>query len=273
MRFPCMGRAMAACLLAAPLSGCSGCGSHAAPEGVEAGAAAPSGSAASGGWLNRRDPALNPAAPRGTSMYPIPKRDPDWDLDSSDPARDYARRYAFFTRRYGASLDCAIFGASQPAGKQRSVEVKNAPGCPGAGAVRDVFLVDVAGDRLTVDDKATRDPMGLWPDGSSPEGPPADRVQEILLMRDWKSPLKDAVARQSLVPVRVQGYGRGTYPVISVAGWHGAVQRGAPPEALQPLAEDLCRGNAGMPLGLFMAMDRTTLLRFRCPATTVWETL
>lgn len=263
-------------VLAALSTGCSGCdhGSAASSDGSTP--AASSGSAGpSGGWLSRRDPTTASTGPttQEAPMYPTPTREPDWDLDGADSARDYVRRYVLFTRRYGDSLACADIGPSRPQGPRRAVEVKNAPGCPNAGAVRDVFLVDVAADRLTVDDPSKRDPLALWPDGSKADGPPANPRPEVLAMRDWKSPIKDALGRALLVPVRVQGYGRGTYPVISLAGWHGAIQRNAPADVLKPLAEDLCKASGGTPLALMPAMDRSTLLRIRCPASTAWATL
>jgi hypothetical protein len=223
------------------------------------------------------DPALLARPPRApmpsVSAVPIPqpKRAPDWGLDSEDPARDYVRRYTLGTRRYGESLDCVDVGRSEPSGDRRRVEVKTAATCPGAGTVRDVFLVDVALDRLTVDDKTKRDPLAHWPDGSDPEGP-AGAVRELSVGRDWKAPIKDVLQRQQLVPVRVQGYGRGTYPVITLAGWHGDIDRTASPDTLQPFAQALCQASGGMPLGLFAGLDRTLMLRIRCPAATRWDT-
>jgi hypothetical protein len=252
------------------------------PEPVGQGSAAPTAStsahiiAATPKLPPQLDPAhAPPRAPMPTESatpIPQPKRDPDWDLDSDDAARDYVRRYALGTKRYGESLDCADIGRSAPAGDRRRVEVKTAANCPGAGTVRDVFLVDTALDRLSVDDRSKRDPLAHWPDGSDPEGPAAI-VREITGMRDWKVPLKDVLQRQQLVPVRVQGYGRGTYPVVTIAGWHAAVVPTASPEALRPFAEALCQASGGMPLGLFGGLDRTLMLRIRCPAATRWDRL
>ncbi len=255
------------------LSACSGCsGGHGQAPTGDAGAAAASSSPASGSWLSRRDPGPSSGSPQ-EALYPTPSREPDWDLDTADAARDYVRRYAFFTKRYGENLDCVDLGASQPAGDKRRVEVKTAPSCPGAGTVRDVFMVDVAGDRLGVDDPAKRDPLARWPDGSSPDGPSTEKVREIVDMKNWQSPVRAVFGHQSLVPVRVQAYGRGTYPVVSIAGWHGPLQRNASPDAFKPLAEELCRTTGGMPLGIFAAMDRVHLLRVRCPAATRFDTL
>jgi hypothetical protein len=206
--------------------------------------------------------------PTGTK----PTREPDWDLDSDDAARDYVRRYAIGTKRYGETLDCADIGPSQPAGDKRRVEVKNAANCPEAGTTRDVFLVDVPGDRLTVDDKSKRKPLARWPDGSDPEGPPGS-AREITSIRDWKSPLKDAVQGQLLVPIRMQTYGRGTYPVITIAGWHAAIVPGAGPDALQAFAGTMCRASGGAPLGVFAGVDRSLMLRVRCPQSARWDKL
>jgi hypothetical protein len=201
-----------------------------------------------------------------------PKREPDWDLDSDDPARDYVRRYTLGTHRYGDTLDCVAVGPSQAAGDRRRVEVKNAAGCPGAGTVRDAFLVDVAADRLTVDDKAARDALARWPDGSDAEGP-AGAVREIGSLREWNGALKEALQQQLLVPIRVQTYGRGTYPVVTLAGWHGAVVPGADPAALRGLAEAVCRATHGAPMALMGGLDRSVILRIRCPAATRWDKL
>ena len=243
-------------------------------DAPDSGTAAPSSSPGSAAWLTRRDPSTRPDLARpAPSALPTPGRPPDWDLDPDDPARDYVRRYAFFTKRYGDSVDCVDFGVSQPAGDRRRVEVKTAATCAGAGTQRDVFLVDLAGDRLGVDDSSKRDPLTRWPDGSSADGPPAEMIREIYRMNDWKSPLKESVQRHRLVPIRVQSYGRGTYAVITLAGWYDVVQLDAPPDVLRPFAEDLCRATGGMPIGIFAAVDRTRMLRIRCPAATFWDKL
>jgi hypothetical protein len=242
-------------------------------EASEAGVAPPVASSG-GSWLTRRAPGwVPPPVDTQSPTLPQPLRAPDWDLDSDDPAVDYVRRYAFFTKRYGDTLDCIDLGVSQPADDKRRVEVKTAARCPGAGTQRDVFFVDLAGDHLSVDDKTKRDPLARWPDGSSTDGPPAEAIRQIDRMPEWKGPLNDVLRKALLVPVRVQAYGRGTYPVISLAGWHGVVQLDAPPDALRPFAEDLCRANGGMPMGIMAAADRTRILRIRCPAATTWAKL
>jgi hypothetical protein len=269
-------------MLAASLgaAGCDSCGkTPPEPAGSSADASAVAPAASAGRSRLARDDAghLLPKTPPPPleidAAAPVqPKREPDWDLDSDDAARDYVRRYALGTHRYGDTLDCVDVGASQPAGGRRSVEVRTAASCPGAGTVRDVFLVDVAMDRLSVDDKAKRDALARWPDGSDPEGPPGP-VREIGSLREWNGSLKDALQQQLLVPIRVQTYGRGTYPVVTLAGWHGTVMPGADPDALRGFAEAMCRATHGAPMALFGGLDRSLILRVRCPGGTRWERL
>jgi hypothetical protein len=199
------------------------------------------------------------------------KREPDWDLSADDPGRDYARRYAFFTKRY-PDFDCVEFGPGVAAGDRKQVTVKTSASCPGGGAVRDVFLVDVAGDHLTVDDRTKRDPLARWPDGSDPEGPAGTTVRETTNMKGWKSPIQDALLKLSLAPLRMQSYGRGTYPVISIAAWRAPFTLNAPADAMQPLADALCAANDSMPMALVAGFDRSHLLRIRCPASSKWDT-
>jgi hypothetical protein len=226
-----------------------------------------------------RVPFITPLAPSANPWFhpdaaapPAPevRRAPDWDLSPDDPGRDYARRYAFFTKRY-QDFSCIDFGAGEAVPEGKRVVVKTAAGCSGGGTVRDVFLVDVAGDHLTVDDKSKRDPLARWPDGSDPEGPPTDGVRETTNMKDWKSPLQKVFLDQSLAPMRMQSYGRGTYPVISIAGWHGPYQLNAPADAIQPLADALCSANDNMPLAIVAGFDRAHVLRIRCPAASRWD--
>ncbi len=276
--------AVAAVLAAALLGGTSACSktpsepvsSRAAGSTVASSASSPAAGPSSSHALLLR-PVLETSAERKLTppvdLVPLPQptRPPTWDLASDDPAREYARRYVFFTKRYADGLACADFGASQPAGGQRRVEVKAAAACAAAGTVRDVFLVDLAGDHISVDDKAKRDPLARWPDGSDPEGPAGSPVPEITVMKKWTGPVKDALAKHELVALRVQSYGRGTYPVLSLAGWHNEFQKNAPPDALKALAADLCAANQNMPMGLFNTLDRVDMLRIRCPGPAVWE--
>jgi hypothetical protein len=268
-------------------AGCSGCG-RTAPEPVaedaapstSAAAAASASAAAAAAWLARhpRDdaghliPRSGPPPLDSTQQPNRAGREPDWDLDADDPARDYVRRYAAGTGRYGGTLDCVDLGASQEAGDRRRVEVKTASSCPGAGSMRDVFVVDVGGDRLSVDDKSKRDALARWPDGSDPEGPPSP-VRDGNDMHAWKGSLRDVIRDRQLVAVRIQAYGRGTYPVVTLAGWHGAVRPGASPDDLRALAEQLCRAGGGMPLAFVAGVDRSNILRIRCPGAARWESL
>lgn len=273
-------------LLAAGSWGCSGCSRTAEPSPSPGASSSAAGSARSGSWLSHPTPSLALSAPPVSSDDPRafrPGRDPDMDLDPTDPASDYVRRYVSATKRYGDNkLDCIDVEPSKPAGDKRSVEVRNAATCatpaPGQtpGAVRDVFMVDVASDHLSVDDPTKRAPLERWPDGSDPEGPPGPKVREIDDTVHWKAPLNDAVRSQMLVPMRLQAYGRGSYPVVTLAGWYGVVRPGASPDSLRPMATALCAGNAGMPLGLVTAMDRSQILRIRCGKdgpTTRWQDL
>lgn len=272
--------------LAAGASGCSGCNRAAEPTPAASSSAGDAGKAGSPSWLSHPTPSLAVSAPPTPSDDPRmfkPGRDPDMDLDTNDPSSDYVRRYVAITKRYGDHLECVDVQPSKPAGDKRSVEVRNAATCPTPlpggqtpGAVRDVFIVDVAADHLSLDDPSKRDPLQKWPDGSDPEGPPAPKVREIDDTAHWKSTLNDAIRSQLLVPLRVQAYGRGAYPVITLAGWHGVVQPGASPDTLRPVATALCKGNDGLPLGLLTALDRSRILRIRCGkegASTRWDTL
>lgn len=276
---------LASLLLAAGASGCSGCNRAAEPSPAPS-STPDSGAAGKPSWLARPTPSLAVSAPPVSSSDPRAfkaGRDPDMDLDTSDAAADYVSRYAAATKRYGDRLDCIDIGPSKPAGDKRSVEVRNAATCPtpfppgqAPGAVRDVLLVDVAADHLELQDASNHEPLQRWPDGSDPEGPPAPRPREIDDTVHWKSPLNDAMRAQMLTPMRVQAYGRGTYPVISLAGWYGIVQPGASTDTLRPLATALCQANGGLPLGIFTVMDRTRILRVRCGKngpSTRWDTL
>jgi hypothetical protein len=286
--------AVLAALLALTAAGCGGCnqaspeptsdadGSSSAASSTGAAAPSPSDSAAvAAAWRARhpRDDAGNLIPKSGpppvdpSLLPPKPGREPDWDLDASDAARDYVRRYTLATKRYGASLECIDIRPSTRAGDKVLVEVRTAAACPGAGAVRDVFVADVAGDRLGVDDKAKRDALARWPDGSDPEGP-AKAVLNTSDMRKWNGSLKDAVfGKLQLVVIRVQMYGRGSYPVITLAGWHGAVNESATPDDLRSLDDDLCRANEGAPLGIIAGIDRAHILRIRCPGPPRWDRL
>jgi hypothetical protein len=203
---------------------------------------------------------------------PKPQRDPDWDLSADDPARDYVRRYVRATLRYGDKTDCITLGTPVDKGGKKSVEVRESAGCGDPNKVRDVFIVDVAADRLSVDDPKVRDALKKWPDGSDPESPPAP-VVAVDDLRTWKAPLMDVFKTLKLVPIRVQLYGRGTYPVVTIAGWHGDVSYERPVDELRSIAEQVCKGNGGAPLAIFAGLDRSNVLRMRCPGAAHWDKL
>jgi hypothetical protein len=71
----------------------------------------------------------------------------------------------------------------------------------------------------------------------------------------------------------MQGYGRGTYPVITIAGWHNQVTPTTPAGDLRDVADRLCKANGNGPLGIFGGLDRSTMLRIRCPAAARWDRL
>jgi hypothetical protein len=212
---------------------------------------------------------------------PVPLREPDWDLDEDDPWHDYAQRYVQATRRYGDATDCAVIGTGQGEGGKRNVEVRGNPGgscgaaTPKTDAVIDVLVVDVASDRLSVDDSNKRPSLRKWPDGSDPEGPPKP-VRQVDDLHGWKSTVHDMLRELQLTAIRGQLYGRGTYPVLTLAGWHGPILRTMTPEQIKPAADKLCAANGGGRMGIVAGLDRSIILRIRCGsegANTRWEKL
>jgi hypothetical protein len=207
-------------------------------------------------------------------MLPVASRDPDWGLDPVDPARDYAARYLKASKRYGAKASCVVTKPSSFADSKSVVETRNdASGmCGKPDELRDRFFVSVATDRLSLDASLHQPKLQTWPDGSDPDAPAA-KVMDLQDLRAWKAGLRDAFHKLQLAPLRVQLYGRGTYPVISIAGWHGPVLRAMSPAELADPAKTLCEANEGDPLGVFASMDRATLLRITCPGSARFETL
>jgi hypothetical protein len=201
-------------------------------------------------------------------------REPDWGLDPLDPARDYVGRYLRATKRYGDQTVCVVVGDSKFTSGRSIVESRNDPSgkCGAAGEVRDRFFVSVTTDHLSLDETLHQPKLQTWPDGSDPEGPPKG-VVDIQDLRAWKTGLRDAFHRLQLAPLRVQLYGRGTYPVVSIAGWHAGVQQTMSPGQLEAPAKELCAANDGEPLAVFAALDRTTLLRITCPGSARFEAL
>jgi len=214
---------------------------------------------------------LKPTTPRPSEdpamLPPKPQREPDFDLDPLDPARDYVTRYVRATKRYGDKTECVAYGASFDKGQWRAVEVKDDPksSCGGSSdALRDTFLVDVGADKMTLDDPKAK-PLANWPDGSDPRGKPSP----IPSQEDWKkfaSPLVDELVKSKLTVVRVQLYGRGTYPVLTLAGWRDPMGANASPESLLPLTQKLCQASENKPFSVFAGINRSTILRVRCPS-------
>jgi hypothetical protein len=83
----------------------------------------------------------------------------------------------------------------------------------------------------------------------------------------WKSKLRDAIVAAKLTPIRAQLYGRGTYAVITVAGWYAPIKDQGPTDPIAPVAESLCAANGNLPLGLFAAFNRRDILRIHCKGT------
>jgi hypothetical protein len=201
-------------------------------------------------------------------------RTPDWALDPSDAAGDYVKRYLRATGRYGTSLSCIVVGPSTFAAGHSVVETRNdaSGACGVANGIRDRFLVTIATDRMTLDDSLHQPPLKAWPDGSSPDGPPSP-VIDIQDLRAWKTDLHETLKQLQLAPIRVQLYGRGTYPVVTLAGWHAPLLRSMSPAELAEPAIRLCTANDGQPLGIFGGLDRAVLLRVRCPASASFESM
>jgi hypothetical protein len=132
--------------------------------------------------------------------------------------------------------------------------------------------VNVSQNRMTLDDPTHHAELQKWPDGSKPdEGPgPVNGVDNI---PQWKSTLKDAIKAMQFTAIRIQLYGRGTYPVITLSGWRDPILRDTPIEALHEPARKLCAANGNRPLALFGGLDRVNLLRIDCPDKARWEVL
>jgi len=212
--------------------------------------------------------------PADSTSLPAASREPDWGLDLADPAKDYVQRYLRATKRYGAQSKCVVVGASKFTGERSVVETHNDAGgaCGKAGELRDRFFVTVATDRMSLDESLHPAKLQSWPDGSDPAAAPA-KVADVQDLRAWKIGLGDTLRKLLLVPLRVQLYGRGTFPVVSIAGWHGPVLRTMSPAELADPAKKLCDANEGEPLGIIAGVDRATLLRITCPAGAKFETL
>ena len=232
-----------------------------------------------------RDPdgRLVPARPRPSDdpalMPPVSGNAPTWDLDPSDPAADYVDRYVRATKRYGAATACVAAKAAGGRDGKALVDVfyidKPTPTCPtppAGGGSRDTFLVDVDRDRLELASGGAKSgALGKWPDGSDPAGPVGAPVEADAP----PAKLKDALFAAKLTPVRTQLYGRGSYVVITLAGWRAPVPPSAPPASLADLVQATCAANDGLPFGVFAGIDRATMLRVRCGAAPAarWDRL
>jgi hypothetical protein len=209
-------------------------------------------------------------------LAPVGKRPPDWDLDATDPARDYVERYIQSTSRYGAETACVHAQASSRSGDdEATVEARDTTsdaGCHGSDAVRDRFVVSVAQDRLRLADGSRGAPLAPWPDKSDPTAAAAPSPVEAD-MGSWRSPIREALVAMNLVPLRLQWFGRGSYPVVSIAGWRPPMALDGGASTLLDDARKLCAASNGQPLAIFGGMDRQHLLRIRCPAVARWDTL
>jgi hypothetical protein len=235
-------------LICLGISGCSGCKkSEAAPD------AAPSASVAQRAPLVRDETGhLKPKSGRPpdnpADLPPQPGGEPDWDLDAADPAKDYVERYIRATQRYGASTRCAEAKTGGQSGGKTSVDV-------GGCVPKETFQVDVTADRL----EGTN--LKKWPDGSDPGGP-----RNPTLELDTMGPLRAALLAAQLTPIRFQGYARGAYVVVTLAGWRPPVTPATSPEVLRDFATKVCAANQNLPLGLLAGIDRATIVRVRCGA-------
>lgn len=205
------------------------------------------------------DPALAP---------PAPKREPDFDLDLDDPSRDYVSRYVRATKRYGDKTACVSFGKSYEKAGRRAVDVRDDPksSCGGTSdALRDTFLVDVGADRMKLDDPKGRPPLAKWPDGSEPDAKPGPALS-IDDFKKFASPVVDEINKQKLTVIRVQLYGRGTYPLFTLAGWRDPIAANVAPDDVKPLMAKLCAANDNKPFSFVAGINRSTTLRVRCPS-------
>lgn len=222
-----------------------------------------------------RDPQtghLKPSTPAPSDdpsqIPPKPQREPDFDLDLDDPSRDYVTRYVQATKRYGDKSDCVAYGKSFEKAGRRAVEVRDDPKsrCGGASdALKDTFLVDVGADRMKLDDPKGHAPLAKWPDGSEPDSKPG-AVTSFDDLKAFKSPLADELNKMKLTVVRLQMYGRGSYPVVTLAGWRDPIGANAKPDDLKPVMATLCQANGNRPFSVFGGVNRSTTLRVRCPS-------
>lgn len=203
-----------------------------------------------------------------------PARLPEWTFDTDDPARDYVGRYLRATMRYGTETACVVLSRSTFRNGENVVDVRNpADGtCGKPTELRDTFLANVSGDRLRIEDEARRPPLRPWPDGSLPGDGPG-LLATVQDLRKWQTPVREIIKKEQLYPTRVQLYGRGTYPVVTLAGWHAKFDPKGDIAALKPVAQELCTANAGSPMAFMTGLGNTLLLRIDCPENPHWEDL
>jgi hypothetical protein len=260
--------------VAVTMAGCSSCAKSSAPAAVVDSGPTPAQLARTKPPPSSSQRPHREMPPPPADAPPLPKNLPTWVLSPDDPARDYVDRYIRSTLRYGPqTATCVVVQKSVFSGGHTTVDVKNdeSGSCGAATQLRDTFQVDVGADRLSVVDPDKHDPLRKWPDGSDPEGPAGMAIEKE--PHSWKAPLKDAFEHLDLVPVRLQWYGRGTYPIITLAGWHGELNRDAGPSTLQEFAQKLCPANDNRPFAVFAGIDRANILRFDCPDKVRWELL
>ena len=198
-------------------------------------------------------------------------RTPDVDYDAKDPAQDYVGRYVRATNRYGDDATCARLDPSKPKDGKRVVAVRGRASC-GSADPHDTFVVDLAADRLALADGSNGGPLAAWPDGSAP-GAEARPIQTLATARDWASPVADTLSELGLTPSRIELHGRGTYRIVSLAGWTEPVAKDASRESQHAVAKKLCAAN-GESLALFGGGAPHELARIRCPnGDTEWESL
>ncbi len=210
-------------------------------------------------------------------IVPVAKRDPDWDLEPQDPARDYVRRYVWGVSRYGDMSPCVDAQASVPENGKATVRVVDAypPHCPPTG-VDEIFAVDVSADRLElVHQQSDRPKLAKWFDGSDPLGPAKAPVPEFANPAKWTTPTGDVFKDAQLAVVRIQLYGRGTYPFVMVAGWPQWFPRDSDQATRDAFAVKVCTASKGLPLAVAAGLNRSDVLRIRCGEhpTGIWETL
>jgi hypothetical protein len=226
---------------------------------------------ASGGCSKARNEAsAEREAPAETQAAPD-LRVPDLDLDAKDPAQDYVGRYVRATKRYGDDATCARLDRSKLDAGRRVVPVRGRARC-GSADLHDEFVVDVAADRLALGPGSNGGPLAAWPDGSAPDAE-GHGVQTLVGAKDWASPVVDAMNDLGLSPSRVEVYGRGTYRIVSLAGWTEPVAKDAPREGLRAVGKKLCAAN-GESFALLGGGAPYELARIRCPnGDTEWESL